>query len=141
MVPAVLPGVSLPADLSAVEVVPFSVPAAPVGQESLQEVGVDCTTAGTLVRGVVSMTDVSSVTCQDELDVPLSKLISLSQRPHAGDGDPPVLVDSATTEKAPAGVTVESEGHKTTSPRFSSFLPVFRVDSERHATKAGFVRS
>ena len=79
----------------------LSVPATPVVQESLQEVAIVCTTAGTLAGGVVFVTDVSSVTCQNELDVPLSTLSSLSQRPHAGEGDPPFWLKVRLLERLP----------------------------------------
>ena len=140
VVPAVFPGVSLPADRSAVQIVPLCVPTDPVGQEPLEEVEVGGTTAGTLVGGAVSVSDVSSVTCQDELDIPLSKLVSLSQRRHEGESDSPVVDERAASEEALVGVTVVSGGQKTASPRFSSFLPNFKVGFDGQTTSAGLGR-
>ena len=91
----------MPGDLSTVEPESFSVPAVPAG------------------------TGDSSITCQDDLDIPLSKLLSQSELPHVGEGDPP-----AEERKETAGQTSESALHKTPSPRFSSFLGGFRDERE-----------
>ena len=68
------------------------------------------------------MADVDSGTCQDELDVPLLKLLSLPQLPHVGYVDPSGVDESSATGKASPDVTAVSGGQKTTSPRFSSFF-------------------
>ena len=71
VVPAVVSGVPLPADLSAVEVVPLSAPVGPGAQESNQELGSVSAVVETVARGDPSLPSVSSVPCHDELDVPL----------------------------------------------------------------------
>ena len=123
MVPAVVSGVPLPADLSAVEVVPLSAPVDPDAQESNQELGTGTAVVKTVARGDTSLPSVSSVPCH-ELDVPLSKLLSLSRHPHVGEDDPPSNEEEAGTTKTPTETAVAAGGHKTTSPRFSSFLTV-----------------
>ena len=124
MVPEVVSGVLLPADLSAVEVVSLSAPVDPDAQESNQELGTGTAVVKTVARGDPSLPSVSSVPCHDELDVPLSKLLSLSRHPHVGEDDPPSNEEEAGTTKTPTETAVVAGGHKTTSPRFSSFLTV-----------------
>ena len=108
----VLPGLSLPTGLSAVGPVISSVPDVPVG-------------------GAVPAIGEVSVPCQDDLDIPLSKLIPLSARPHVGEGDPPTVRGKTTTGRTLT--TVDSEVHKTPSPRFSSFLTECRENPEEQA--------
>ena len=123
-VPVVVPGISLPADLSAVEIVLLSAPADPVAQESNQELGTGNAVVKTVARGDPSLPSVSSVPYYDELDVPLSKLLSLSRHPHVGEDDPPSNEEEADTTKTPTETAVVVGGQKTASPRFSSFLTV-----------------
>ena len=110
--PVVLPGLSLPTGLTAVGPVNSSVPDVPVG-------------------GAVPAIGEVSVPCQDDLDIPLSKLIPLSARPHVGEGDPPTEKEKNITGQTPK--TVGSEVHKTPSPRFSSFLAECRENPEEQA--------
>ena len=51
-------------------------------------------------------------------------MLSLSRHPHVGEDDPPSNEEEAGAAKTPTGTAVVVEGHKTTSPRFSSFLTV-----------------
>ena len=102
----------MPTGLSAVEPVISSVPAVPVG-------------------GAVPATGEVSVPSQDDLDIPLSELIPLSERPHVGEGDSPTAKKKTTTGQTP--VTVDSVVHKTPSPRFSSFLTECRENPEEQA--------
>ena len=67
----------------------FSVPAIPASRESFHEIGVVHTATGVPVGGAVPAVGESSVLTQDDLDIPLSKLVALSERPHVGEGDPP----------------------------------------------------
>ena len=99
MVPAVVSGVPLPADLSAVEVVLLSAPDNPVEQESNQEVEARNTAVKTAAGGGPSVANVSSVPRQDELDIPLSKLLSLPRNPHVYEGDPPSGEEEASAAK------------------------------------------
>ena len=72
-----------------------------------------------------------SVASQDDLDVPLSKLVPLPERPHEGEGDPPTAKGKTTTGQTPGAV--DSMVHKTPSPRFSSFLTECRENPEVQA--------
>ena len=137
MVPAVVSGVPLPADLSAVEVVPLSAPANPVEQESSQEVEARNTAVKTAAGGGPSVANVSSVPRQDELDIPLSKLHSLPRNPHVGEGDPPSDEEEASAAKTSTEAAVVV-GQKAASPRFSSFLAVTTEGSEVLPTVVGF---
>ena len=102
----------MPTGLSAVEPVISSVPAVPVGD------------------AVPAIGEVS-VPSQDDLDIPLSELIPLSERPHVGEGDAPTVKKRTTTGRTPE--TVDSVVHKTPSPRFSSFLTECRENPEEQA--------
>ena len=62
----------MPTGLSAVEPVISSVPAVPVG-------------------GAVPAIGEVSVPSQGDLDIPLSELVPLSERPHVGEGDAPTV--------------------------------------------------
>ena len=110
--PVVLPGLSLPTGLTAVGPVNSSVPDVPVG-------------------GAVPAIGEVSVPCQDDLDIPLSKLIPLSARPHVGEGDPPTEKEKTTTGQTPK--TVGSKVQKKPPPRFSSFLTECRENPEEQA--------
>ena len=138
MVPAVVSGVPLPADLSAVEVVPLSAPANPVEQESNQEVEARNTAVKPAVGGGPSVASVSSVPRQNELDIPLSKLLSLSRKPHVGEGDPPSDEEEASAAKTSTEAAVVVGGQKTASPRFSSFLAMTTEGSEVLPAVVGF---
>ena len=108
----VLPGVSLPTGLTGVGPVKSSVPDVPVGS-------------------AVPAFGAVSVPCQDDLDIPLSKLIPLSARLHVGEGDPPTEKEKPTTGQTPK--TAGSKVHKKPSPRFSSFLTECRENLEEQA--------
>ena len=83
------------------EIVPLSAPADPNVQESTQELGTGTAVVKTVSRGDPSLPSVSSVPCHDELDVPLSKLLSLSRHPHVGEDDPSSKGEEAGTTKTP----------------------------------------
>ena len=83
------------------------------------------------VGGAVPAIGEVSVASQDDLDIPLSELIPLSERPHVGEGDAPTVKKKTTTGRTPE--TVDSVVHKTSSPRFSSFLTECRENPEEQA--------
>ena len=130
MVPTVVPGISLPADLSAVEIVPLSAPANPVEQESNQDVEARITAVKTVAGGDLSVPSVSSFPCPDELDILLSKLLSLPQHLHVGEDDPPSNDEEAGAAKNSTEAAVVVGGQKTASPLFSFFLSVSNAGSE-----------
>ena len=124
-IPEVVP---LPADLSAITVVPFGVPASSVNAAVDNTVG--------LVQA-----EASASFCPEDFDAPLSKLVAgrtsdrvQNERVACSSGTVAGAVESLEThvgeEPPPARKDVCSGRHpdgpqKTTFPRFSSFLPNF----------------
>ena len=64
-------------DLSAIEPASFSVPVVPASRESFHELGVVRTATGVPVGGVVPAIGETSVPCQDDLVILLTKFIPL----------------------------------------------------------------